>query len=286
MDRMLFVILLLMTLIILLSVYKVLVTSKKINRLGNKYEKFNRTGYNQANSSESPIKSRDIDMMLSRLEKIEKNRNSMNESTNKNTLVNEIQNNIGDIDGKLSNEIFKVDNRLGQRIDKVETFLNKINKDTNSKLDQYHMEIFNELNSNVKEMKDEYKKLIDKLNQTNLSRLETFIKETEEKRENLENNLETKMKRIGDRLAFSVQKTVLHRYNALDNQVGNLSFTIVLLDQLNSGIMFTCINGRESSYTYSKAIVNGKSDHEFSPEEKIAIEKAIKNGRENEISNS
>lgn len=286
MDSMLLLILLVMTLIILLCVYKQLKTNDRINRLSNKYEKNNRIRQNYSFNSENSIDSSDFNMLLSRLEKVERSKHTQNSTMNKNVLVNEIQSNLGDIDGKLSNEIFKVDNRLGKRIDEVENFLESINKSTNSKIDKYYTDILDELNSNVKEIKDEYKKLINNLNKTNVAQLEAFIKESEDKRERLENDLETKVKRISDKLAFTIQKIFLHRYNALDNQVGNLSFTIVLLDQLNSGIMFTCINGRESSYTYSKMIVNGKSDYEFSPEEKVAIEKAIKNRRENEISNS
>lgn len=278
MDGILLIILLIITLLLLICVYRVYQSNAKIDRLKRRYDKLlrGRGDYNLEELLGSHAE--DIEMTLDRLEEIEKTNQSINKDLdiNKNTFIKEIEKNIGSIDGKLSNEIFKVDNRLGQRLEKAEKAINDLNKTSNDKIDNYKDKILKELHKNAKQMKNEYNQLFNRLDELTSSKFDKFLIENKEFRENITKETNEKIREIGDRLAFAVQKTVIHRYNALDNQTGDLSFTIVLLDQFNNGIMFTCINGRESSYTYSKEIENGKSDYDFSPEEEIAIKKALK----------
>ena len=80
---------------------------------------------------------------------------------------------------------------------------------------------------------------------------------------------------LNDQLSFSIQKVGFNKYDAFDNQTGNLSFTIVLLDRFSNGIMITSINGREENYNYSKAIKKGEPEQEMSPEEEVALNMAL-----------
>ena len=61
------------------------------------------------------------------------------------------------------------------------------------------------------------------------------------------------------------------RYNPFDQMGSDLSFSVALLDAHSSGVVITCIFGRQSSSTYSKSISNGKSTHPLSAEEMEAI---------------
>jgi hypothetical protein len=77
------------------------------------------------------------------------------------------------------------------------------------------------------------------------------------------------------RLATQVNKCLqgvgVVRYNPFELMGSDLSFSIALLDAHSSGVVITCLFGRQSSSTYSKSITNGKSSHPLSDEEMEAI---------------
>lgn len=74
---------------------------------------------------------------------------------------------------------------------------------------------------------------------------------------------------------FSIQKTEFLRYNPFKDVGGNQSFSIVLLDANNSGVVITSLYSREGNRVYAKSVVNGSSDYSLSKEEKQLIEKAL-----------
>ncbi len=84
---------------------------------------------------------------------------------------------------------------------------------------------------------------------------------------------------INERLRFCVQKVSLVRYNPFDGMGGDLSFSLVLLDEHNNGVVITTIVGREASYTYAKPIVEAVSSYNLSDEEKKAIDIAIEGNK-------
>jgi hypothetical protein len=61
------------------------------------------------------------------------------------------------------------------------------------------------------------------------------------------------------------------RYNPFEQMGSDLSFSVALLDAHSSGVVLTCLFGRQSSSTYSKSITNGKSTHPLSAEEIEAL---------------
>lgn len=83
------------------------------------------------------------------------------------------------------------------------------------------------------------------------------------------------LSKIESSMKTCVQKVGIVRYKALANVGADLSFAIALLDEQNNGIVLNGIYGRESSYTYAKPIVDGKSTYNLSEEEEEAIKQAI-----------
>ena len=73
----------------------------------------------------------------------------------------------------------------------------------------------------------------------------------------------------------SLQKFGVVRYNAFKEMGGNLSFTLCLLDDVNTGFILNTMHGRDSSYTYIKEIIKGEAYATLGEEEKEALEKAI-----------
>lgn len=72
-----------------------------------------------------------------------------------------------------------------------------------------------------------------------------------------------------------VQKVGLVRYDAFDDISSNLSFSLVLLDGVDTGFVVTSIYGRDSTNVYIKPIIKGKSSYTLSEEELDALQNAI-----------
>lgn len=75
------------------------------------------------------------------------------------------------------------------------------------------------------------------------------------------------------------QKLGFIRYNAFPDVGGELSFSLVLLDNHNSGILLTSIYGREEARVYGKLINSGQSASSLSKEEQRALDQVIKTSR-------
>lgn len=72
----------------------------------------------------------------------------------------------------------------------------------------------------------------------------------------------------------SIQKIGVVRYNPFSGAGGNQSFTVVLLDSNNNGIIITSLYAQDGNRVYAKPIKNGASEYPLSREEKETIEKA------------
>lgn len=73
------------------------------------------------------------------------------------------------------------------------------------------------------------------------------------------------------------QKLGCVRFNPFSDTGGNQSFSLCLLDDLNSGIVITSLHSRDATRIYTKEIKKGLSDgRELSKEEQQAVKLALK----------
>ncbi|NLU10415.1 MAG: DUF4446 family protein [Tepidanaerobacter acetatoxydans] len=72
-----------------------------------------------------------------------------------------------------------------------------------------------------------------------------------------------------------IKKVYWKRYNAFPEMGSDLSFSLALLNEGNSGVVITSIYGRDENRVYLKPIVEGKSNYTLSPEEREIILEAI-----------
>ncbi len=77
------------------------------------------------------------------------------------------------------------------------------------------------------------------------------------------------------RMKSTFHKMGIVKYDAFKEMGGNLSFTLCLLDDMNTGFILNTMHGRDSSYTYVKEIIKGEAYATLGEEEKEALEKAI-----------
>lgn len=143
-------------------------------------------------------------------------------------------------------------------------------------LDQSIGKVDTNLSSRINRIESEYSSKINSLDSDLNGKIEMMMQNQSKFESSLTDTTERRINTISDNQAFAIQKVNLYKYDAFDNQTGRLSFTLVLLDKFDNGLMITSINGRDSSYTYSKYIKNGKSDQEMSGDEEIALSETLK----------
>lgn len=108
------------------------------------------------------------------------------------------------------------------------------------------------------------------------------IQETLEKYMDKVNEVEKQNKEINENckqldsnIATCIQKVGIVRYSAFKDTGSDLSFTLALLNEENTGVVLNGIYSREMSNIYAKPIEKGNSTYTLSSEEKEAISKAI-----------
>lgn len=109
--------------------------------------------------------------------------------------------------------------------------------------------------------------------------LPTVLSSLDEGIRDIENGLaemESIVEGIGRQLQKSIDKVIIHKYDAFEYMNGQMSSVILLLDSRHTGAMINIIHGRDGSYTYTKRITEGKSETALSNEEKEALEAAMK----------
>jgi hypothetical protein len=86
--------------------------------------------------------------------------------------------------------------------------------------------------------------------------------------------LEYQINSIKRNIYYCVQKVGVVRYNAFDDVGSDLCFSIALLDNNDDGVVISGLYARDSSTTYAKPILRGKSRYALSAEEIKAIDLA------------
>jgi hypothetical protein len=96
----------------------------------------------------------------------------------------------------------------------------------------------------------------------------------------LEGDLERtriRQQELAERLASSNRNVGIVRFDAFEDMGGLMSFSAAFLDDHQTGIVITAINGRTEARVYAKAIEEGRSSHNLSPEEQRALAEALGN---------
>ena len=75
-------------------------------------------------------------------------------------------------------------------------------------------------------------------------------------------------------LQAAIRKVAFERYNPFPGIGGNQSFTLVLLNAHNTGIVITSLHNRDATRVYSKAIRDGQPLQQLSEEEERVLKNA------------
>ena len=113
---------------------------------------------------------------------------------------------------------------------------------------------------------------------TNIS-IEQMIKEYMQSIDNTVNKVDiisNDLLNLKDQTDRCIQKCNIIRYNAFSNTGSDLSYSIALLDNYNTGVILSSIYGREESVTYAKPVDNGNSRYPLSVEEEMVLNRGLK----------
>ena len=95
-------------------------------------------------------------------------------------------------------------------------------------------------------------------------------------RNSTDNNRED-IRTLFKRMESVYQKMGLVRYDAFNQMGGQLSYSLVLLDENDNGFIINSVHSTEGCYSYSKEIRNGENNISLSAEEAEAL--AIAKGK-------
>lgn len=135
--------------------------------------------------------------------------------------------------------------------------------------------IFININYKLNKMHKRYKKLMTGMDGVNIERLLMgHIDEVRRLSSQVE-NLTKDNERINSLAVRSIQKVGMIRFSAFEGVGSDLSFALALLDKNNNGIVLSSIFARDSSRTYVKPVVDGKSSYVLGEEEEVALKEAL-----------
>jgi hypothetical protein len=109
--------------------------------------------------------------------------------------------------------------------------------------------------------------------------LERRVKALDELLHRMARATDHRLKADERRLAGSLSKTAVVRYDAYGEMSGRQSSTIALLDERGDGVLLSSILHREQARVYAKEVRGGESELGISPEEREAIDGALAAGR-------
>src|SRR5690348_16361327 len=82
--------------------------------------------------------------------------------------------------------------------------------------------------------------------------------------------------RVDRRIDGTISNSSIVRYDAYEDTGGHQSASVALLDASRSGIVLTAIQGRDYARIYIKELDDGRAAVSLSPEERQAVERAMK----------
>jgi hypothetical protein len=110
------------------------------------------------------------------------------------------------------------------------------------------------------------------------ARLERGFVELRDWVEDTAAGIERRMVAAEGRIDGCVAHRSLIRYDAYGELSGQQSSSLALLDTRRSGVVLSSIHHRDSARVYVKQIVAGESELELSPEEREAVDTALRDG--------
>jgi len=129
--------------------------------------------------------------------------------------------------------------------------------------------------SSLGNLKQRYRKLSRGIENKNIEEIINGYLDKVEQVESESRELKGLYDGIDQRIKGCVQKVSVVRYRAFEDVGSDLSFSVAVLDDKDSGFILTGLFGRHDCTTYAKPVDRGISRYELSSEEKQALKEAM-----------
>lgn len=129
--------------------------------------------------------------------------------------------------------------------------------------------------SSLDKLKQRYRKLSRGIENKNMEEIINGYLDKVEQVEMESKQLKGLYDGIDQRIKGCVQKVSVVRYRAFEDVGSDLSFSVAVLDDKDSGFILTGLFGRHDCTTYAKPVDRGISRYELSSEEKQALKEAM-----------
>jgi hypothetical protein len=98
--------------------------------------------------------------------------------------------------------------------------------------------------------------------------------------ENNEELLAEGIENVDKRLRSSIRSVEMTRFNPFEDQGGNHSFAISMVNERGDGVVISSLYSRERMSVFAKHIKKGKSDIDLTEEEQAVLDKGLSSVRE------
>lgn len=127
----------------------------------------------------------------------------------------------------------------------------------------------------VNNIEKKYRKFMRGVNNKNLEELIMgYLDKIDEVKEDSQKLIQA-YDELDQRVRGCVQKSSIIRYRAFEDVGSDLSFSIALLNDYDSGLIISGLYGRHESTTYAKPIDKGISRYDLSEEEQQVLKEAM-----------
>lgn len=89
--------------------------------------------------------------------------------------------------------------------------------------------------------------------------------------------MESEHARMAALMPSVIRHVGLVRFSPFHDTGGDQSFTLALMDGRRDGVVITALHSRTDSRLYAKPVTGGRSDYSLTPEEREAMDRALRN---------
>ncbi|MDY3051899.1 MAG: DUF4446 family protein [Ndongobacter sp.] len=281
-----------LTLLVLICLYWVTSADKKLRRLRKKYDTLLR-GRSDVSLEDLLIEyGQNLEQTMSRQKRMEKELAGLNEVAVEEAKQRDaaFQESLQALEHRSAAELREMDRRINESFVELKDTLTEhvahVQHETHATMEEAISQIQREAHQfqgqadhrMQKIEEDIYLRFEETEKQLNLTRQATS-QAIDTLAAKAETDLNHEVLRLREQMSLTLQRVGLYRYNAFEELAGEQSFSVVLLDDHNNGILVTNIYGRRGSSVFAKEIRNGTPQQNLSPEEQTALQMAKNNGK-------
>jgi hypothetical protein len=132
------------------------------------------------------------------------------------------------------------------------------------------------LSGKLKRLRRSYLQFMSQSGVEDMEQVVISIKERLASQEQEISKLQQSVNSMGQMLKMKKGNVSIHRYNAFGERGNDLSFSLAIVNDQEDGMVLSGLHSREQTFIYAKPVKQGESPYPLTPEEKQAINQALR----------